>query len=197
MNETRIAQRHGVAASAGRLLRRAVIALCGAVVVIGLPATAQAAKFSALGYTAPVSPQWQAQAPSSQYRLAQYRVAGRDGDAELVVFYFGKGQGGSVAANIQRWTSQFTTADGRAVAPKTEVLKVGDLPVTLVELNGSYARGVGSGPQGEPRPGQTLLVAIVETIAGNITIQLFGPRSTVAAERRHFDSLVRGFRRDG
>ena len=171
-------------------LRIALLVAAGA-------AAAQAAGFSALGYTAPVPATWQAQTPSSQYRLAQYRVPGRDGEAEAVVFHFGKGQGGSVAANIQRWTSQFTSDNGRPVQPRTEVRTVGDLPVTLVELNGTYARGVGSGPHGQARPGQTLLVAIVETLAGNITIQLFGPRATVSAQRKHFEALVAGFRKSG
>jgi len=158
---------------------------------------AQGARFAALGFTAPVPSQWQTQAPASNFRLAQYRVPGAAGDGESVVFYFGKGQGGTVAANIQRWSSQFTGADGRSVTPKTQVMTVNGLPVTTVELNGSYARGVGSGPQGEARSNQTLLVAVIETDQGNVTLQLHGPRDTVAAHRKGFEAMVRGFRKQG
>lgn len=176
--------------------RRSFAAALGTIVVaLGVAVQAQAADFSALGYAAPIPNAWLAQPPSSRYRLAQYRVPGRGGDAEVVVYYFGQAQGGSVAANIQRWSSQFTAADGRPVVPKTSVLKVADLAVTLVELNGSYARGVGTGPQGQARADQTLLVAIVPTAAGNITMQLHGPHATVAAHRRQFDAMVRGLRK--
>ncbi len=176
------------------LVRGAQAAAVALVLLTARP-PADAAAFAALGYTAPVPASWQAQPPSSQYRLAQYRVPGGAGDAEVVVFYFGKGQGGSVAANVARWSSQFTSADGRPVTPTTQMLSIGDVPVTVVELHGTYARGVGVGPQGQGRPGQTLLVAVVETPDGNITIQLHGPQATVAANRRHFDAMVRGFRK--
>ena len=158
-------------------------------------ALAQAAQFSALGYVAPVPKQWQAQPPASNFRLAQYRVPGAAGDAESVVFHFGKGQGGTVAANIQRWTSQFASADGSKVEPKTQVLTVNGLPATLIELNGTYARGVGTGPQGDARPNQTLLVAVIEAPEGNVTFQLYGPRETVAANRKPFEAMVRAFRK--
>ncbi len=179
-----------------RRVRRSFAAAVGSfVIALGVATHAQAAVFSALGYAAPVPDVWLAEPPSNQFRLAQYRVPGRGGDAEVVVYYFGQAQGGSVAANIQRWTSQFTAADGRPVTPKTSVLKVADLAVTLVELNGSYARGIGSGPQGQARPDQTLLVAIVQTAAGSITMQLHGPHATVAAHRKQFDAMVRGLRK--
>lgn len=166
-----------------------------AMLLAGAAALAQAAQLAALGFTAPVPPAWQAQPPASNFRLAQYRVPGAAGDAECVVFYFGKGQGGSVAANIERWRSQFTGADGKGVTPKTQVLTVNGLPATMVELNGTYARGVGTGPQGEGRPNQSLLVAVIETEQGNVTVQLHGPRDTVAAQRKGFEALVRGFRK--
>jgi len=162
---------------------------------VALGVHGQTVKFASLGYGAPVPKQWQAVPPANNFRLAQYRVPGAGGDAESIVFYFGKGQGGTVAANIQRWTSQFTTTDGKPVQPKTQVATVGELPMTTVELNGSYARGVGSGPQGDSRPNQTLLVAILETPQGNVTFQLHGPRETVAAHRKGFESMVRGFRK--
>jgi hypothetical protein len=54
---------------------------------------------------------------------------------------------------------------------------------------------VGTGPQGAVRPDQTLLVAVIEAPEGNITIQLYGDRATVAAHRKGFDGMVRGFRK--
>lgn len=161
-------------------------------------AAAQApGSFAFLDYQAPVPMAWEPQIPSSNMRAAQYRVPGvaKGEDGELVVFYFGKGQGGTVQANIERWASQFTTADGKPVTPRQEKLTVSGLPVTTVEFHGSYARGVGMGPQGAVKAGQTLLVAVIEAPEGNITIQLHGAKQTVAAHRKGFDGMVRGFRR--
>ncbi len=176
--------------------RRLLLALAAAALLpAGVAAQTKGTQFSALGYSAPVPGSWQSQPPASQFRLAQYRIAGTAGDAEAVVFFFGKGQGGSVAANIERWTSQFTTPDGKPVAPKTQVLSANGMPVTVVELNGNYARGMGSGPQGDARPNQTLLVAVIEAPEGNLTLQLYGPRATVDAHRKGFEAMWRGMKR--
>jgi hypothetical protein len=153
--------------------------------------------FAFLGYRAPVPTTWEVQAPSSTMRVTQYRVpgVGKGGDGEAIVFYFGKGQGGAVQANINRWASQFSTPEGRPVAPRVQKQTVNGVPVTLVELNGNYARGVGTGPQGAAKANQTLLVAVFETPDGNLTFQLHGGRDTVAAQRKGWDALVRGFKK--
>jgi hypothetical protein len=178
------------------LRRRALLAMVTAAALLPAALLAQSkSQFSALGYSAPVPTGWQPQQPSSQFRLAQYRIAGTGGEAEAVVFYFGKGQGGSVAANIERWSSQFATADGKPVTPKTNVQNVNGMPVTTVELNGSYARNMGSGPQGDAKPNQTLLVAVIEAPEGNLTLQMYGPRATVDAHRKGFEAMWRRMKR--
>src|SRR5271166_1538547 len=53
---------------------------------------------------------WKMQAPSNKLRAYQFQVPRVDGDkedAELVVFYFGPGSGGSTADNLKRWKGQF------------------------------------------------------------------------------------------
>jgi hypothetical protein len=159
------------------------------------PAGAQAERFVFRNYGAPVPGNWQPQPPASSFRAAQYIVpaASGAGEGEAVVFYFGKGQGGSVAANTERWVSQFSTADGKPVKPKIETLSVNGLPATLIELNGSYARGVGMGPAGAPKANQTLLTAVIESPDGNFTIQLHGDKATVERHRKGFNAMVRGF----
>lgn len=180
------------------LYRAALIVSLG-LGLAGMPARAQQAQargaFAFLGYQAPVPNTWEPQVPGSSMRAAQYRVpaAARSSDGELIVFYFGKGQGGSVQANVARWTSQFSRPDGKPVTPRLTTFTSNGLPVTTVELNGSYARGVGTGPQGIARPDQTLLVAVIQAPEGNITIQLHGDAKTVAAHRKGFDAMVRGF----
>lgn len=150
-----------------------------------------------LNYKAPVPAAWVQQPPANNMRLAQYLVPGESnaGDGEVIVFYFGQGQGGSVEANTERWASQFTSADGKPVKPAVKKLKTNGIPVTVIELNGTYARGIGMGTAGNmSRPDQTLLAAVFETPRGNVTVHLYGPRATVAANRKAFDQMVRGFR---
>ena len=70
--------------------------------------------------------------------------------------------------------------------------KAGGMPLTTVELRGTYARGVGMGPQGTPLADHVLRVHVVETPAGNLTFQLWGPRAAVERHRRAFDAMAQG-----
>jgi len=139
---------------------------------------------------------WEYEQPTSTMRLLQYRVAGAaDGsNASFIVYYFGPGQGGSKEANIERWTSQFSTAEGKPVEPVITTSKVGDLPVTQVELRGSYARSLGIGQRVAAQPDQTLLAAIVETPQGNLFAQLHGPTATVGPARPTFEAFLNGLK---
>jgi len=91
--------------------------------------------------------------------------------------------------------STFTDATGRPVVPARSAFAVDGMRVTLAEFTGSYARGVGSGPQGAFLPGQTLVAAIVETSRGNLIFQLHGPTATVAAQRPALLGLIRALTR--
>lgn len=148
------------------------------------------------GYTSTVPEAWRAETPASSMRAAQYRVPGSspEDSAEFVVFYFGPHQGGSVDDNIARWASQFSSAEGGPVEPVIQHRKVRDYPVTTAELRGRYARNVGMGQQGEPKPDQVLLAGIVETPTGNLFIQLHGAARTVEAGRDGFNAFIEGIR---
>ncbi len=137
---------------------------------------------------------WVEQQPSSSMRLAQFRVPGveSEGDAELILYYFGQGQGGSADANIARWRSQFSKPGGGAVEPGITTMKVKGMPVIIVELRGDYARGVGMGPGGSAAPDQILLASIVEAPRGNIYVQLHGPAATVLSKRESYMEFIRG-----
>ena len=148
-----------------------------------------------LNYEAPVPDGWIAEQPASSMRLVQYRVPGRgDEQAQFVIYYFGQGQGGSVEANVARWQSQFRSPDGGAVEPVLERFTAHDNAVTLVELMGNYARGVGAGPGEDFKQNQTLLAAVVETPSGNLYPQLHGPSPLVAQQKAAFRAFLRGLR---
>ena len=160
------------------------------------PPLAQSDKLVIQGFAAPVPPAWMRTQPASTMRVAQFAVppAGGAEAGEVVAFFFPAGQGGTHESNIERWASQFVSADGKPVAPKMSSKKSGDIEVTLVELHGTYARGVGMGPTGDAKPDQALLTAMVETSIGRITLQMYGPSKTVAAQRDGFVKLAQGFR---
>lgn len=150
----------------------------------------------AVGYSVQVPDTWVQQQPENTMRLAQFQIRGALGQepANVVAFYFGKGGGGSVEANIQRWESQFTAPDGKPVKAAQRKAKAGKMPVIWAELNGSYARGVGMGQESAAKPNQTLLAAVVETPQGNITFHLYGPKASVDSARKAFEAMVNGLK---
>ncbi|HSH76299.1 MAG TPA: hypothetical protein VLA09_11495 [Longimicrobiales bacterium] len=145
-----------------------------------------------LDYRAVVPAGFEARPATSSMRLAEYTVPEVDGaTAEVIVFYFGPGQGGSAEANIARWSAQFRGADGGPVAPRVTTLEGASFPTTLAEYEGSYARGVGMGPgRSAAEPGQALSAAVVETALGNLFLQLVGDQAAVAAAREDFLAMV-------
>lgn len=133
---------------------------------------------------------WQAVPPSSSMRLAQFAMPDNE-QAEVIVFYFGAGQGGGPEANITRWVGQFKPVNGKPVQPMVTKMKTtGGFQVTWVEIQGDYARGVGVGPIGEYRSDQMLIAGITQTPRGNLYFQLHGDRGTVLQHRDEFAHFV-------
>jgi len=158
--------------------------------------TAGGQPVSLLDYQAVVPPSFEAQPATSSMRLAEYTVPRSDGtQADVVVYYFGEGEGGSADANIARWTSQFTSADGGHVTPHVMTAEGTAFPTTVAEFEGTYARAIGmGGPDTEGKPDQGLVAAVVETPKGNLFLQLFGDRAAVADTRDDFLDMVNSIR---
>src|SRR3954468_23388940 len=100
--------------------------------------TAKEKSLGPLKLTVPAG--WVEQTPSSSMRQAQFSLPKADGDTadgELVVFYFGPGQGGSVEANIDRWVGQIAEPDGSSSKDKAKTSKkvVSGFPVTIVDVS--------------------------------------------------------------
>jgi len=165
-------------------------AACAAavLVVVGAPAArAQNPTVTLLGYQTTVPAGWTSRPASSSMRLAEYTTPGTPG-AEVVVYFFGQGQGGAVQPNLTRWRAQFSSPDGSPVREKVTRDSTGAFPITIAEYTGTYARGIGAGDASQAKPDQTLVAAIVETAKGTIFVQLFGPSAAVASQH---ESLVR------
>ncbi len=145
-----------------------------------------------LSWTAPQG--WQVEAPSSQMRRAQYRLPGAGGDGECAVFYFGPNEGGDPVGNVQRWAAQFPKADGSPSDAKTSEIKVGTMPVTLVEIDGTYAGGMGGMTQSTPKENYKLLGAVAQGPDANWFFKCTGPKATMEAQRGAFDQLVKSLK---
>ena len=151
---------------------------------------AQPQSVALLDYHATVPAAWTFRKPASTMRLAEY-TAGAAGGAEIVVYFFGTAQGGSVDANLERWKSQFSNPKGGAVEEKITHEKSGAFPLTIAEYHGTYARGIGAGSAPEAaRPNNTLIAVVAETPKGTLFFQLYGPMEAVNAQRAAYLDFV-------
>jgi hypothetical protein len=136
-----------------------------------------------------VPARWTAQ-PERPMRVATYTVPAAEGDgepAECVASFFGSGQGGPVDMNIDRWKGQFENPQevGR------ESKEVNGVPVTTVELAGTYLSPGGPMMQATGRKENTsLLGAVITAPQGMVFFKMTGPSKTVEAGRQEFYAMV-------
>ena len=137
---------------------------------------------------------WIVEAPASPMRRAQYKVPGKSGDGECVVFYFGPGQGGDPVSNAQRWADQFTAPDGSPAQSTmtTSEIAVGPIKVFVVEVAGTYKGGMTD--LGGPKPGYRLLGAVAPGPDANWYFKFTGPDETVRGQRDAFNAMVRSMK---
>ena len=148
--------------------------------------------------TAPAS--WK-EGPSTPMRFKQFTIPAATGDkhdAELVVFFFGQGQGGDTQANLERWKQQFEPPAGKKMADvsKVSTVKLATGQATVLDIHGTYqwkASPMAPGPA-EPRPNHRMLAVVLETPKGNYYIKLVGPEKTIEKHKKGFDGWIKGFK---
>ena len=142
---------------------------------------------------------WAQKPPASRMRLAEFTLPKADGDAEdasLGIFHFG-GQGGSVQANLDRWTSQMSQPDGRASkdVAKTSKLDSSGVAITIVDVSGTYVAETSPGSAERfNKPGFRLRAAVVEGKGGPYFVKLTGPAKTVAKWDESFLAFLKSLR---
>lgn len=169
--------------------------IAGCLVVLSLCAPALAGRVEDVGlrYTVPAT--WDRVPAASDMRAAQYRIpraGGNADDGELVLFFFGKGQGGGVEDNLTRWYAQFTQPDGKSTKEKAVVTirTVNGLKVTTVDVGGTYKPAPMGGGGGVSRPDWRMLGAIVEGPGGPWFFKATGPSETILGAKPDFDALI-------
>ncbi len=168
---------------------------------VSAPASAQgeAATGAAAGVAWTVPPRWEVQPPRTM-RVATYLIPKAEGDdepGECAVFFFGRGQGGSVDLNLQRWRDQFETESGGPPSPAERKSTINDLTVTTVSLAGIYLASMGPMFQSGAvkKPGYKMLGAIIEAPEGNVFLKLTGPEKTVLSAEGEFQDFLNSLRK--
>ncbi len=141
-------------------------------------------------------------AKSGKLRVAQFKLPkARDelGDAELAIFFFGAGSGGGTEENIKRWQGMFDPPKGKTIeqASKVEKIKVGKVPVTVLDVQGTYKEKF---PPFAPdakitRKADYRLIGVVfESPNGPYFMRVTGPAATVEHHKKEFDNWLKNFK---
>jgi len=153
-----------------------------------------------LEYEAPAG--WKKNPPSRMFRAAEFDIpsATEGGDAaQMIVYYFGPGQGGGVEDNLARWKGMFTTDDGQPVgddAVAVEKMEANGLKVTTIDVKGRYSDMMSRPKQAGPTDvAYRLLGAIVETPDGKWFFKGVGPAPTMDANHDAFMAMLKTMKR--
>jgi hypothetical protein len=153
------------------------------------------------GLTSNAPAAWK-EGPSTPMRFKQFTIPAASGDkhdAELVVFFFGPGQGGGTDANLTRWKGMFEPPAGKKIddVAKTETIKVSGVEVTLLDIKGTYKyKPMPMAPQEELRPDHRMIGVVFASPQGPYFMRFVGPEKTIAKHKKDFDKWLKGFKKD-
>ena len=135
---------------------------------------------------------WTSFRPSGM-RKASYAFGPLDGDADsatATVFYFGRGSGGDIEANIQRWVGQMSPEGGSGPAIERKQLAVGRMKVHTVEMVGTFSAGGMMGGPTVAKTGYFMSGAVLEGPEGNVFFKLTGPEKTAREMNKGFLAMI-------
>lgn len=146
-----------------------------------------------LRYAVPMA--WTRVPAPSDMRSAQFQIPADGGGegGELVLFFFGKGQGGGVEQNLQRWYGQFQQPDGRpsSEAAVVTIRTINGLKVTSVDVAGTYtATPMRGAAPGAGKPNYRMLAAVVEGEGGPWFFRASGPGALMVTVKPQFDAML-------
>jgi hypothetical protein len=174
-----------------------VLALMGGMLYLGQPGHAgDKGTVVTLGSLKSTTPgDWKSQVPSNKFRAYQFAV----GNAELLIFFFGEGSGGSANDNVKRWQDAFVPPEGKTIeqASKVEKLKVGNADLTYLDIQGTF---LSKSPPFDPnaktvRKGDYRRFGVYFACDGGpYFITLTGPAKTLEQHKKSFDDWLKNFK---
>lgn len=154
------------------------------------------------GLKSRVPESWKQNKTDGRMRVLHFVIPKEKGDkhdGEVLVFFFGKGGGGGVDANITRWKGMIAPPAGKSIddVSKVEKTKAGEVPVTILDAAGTYthkARPFDPNEKGEKRPDYRLIGIIIESANGPYFVRITGPAKTIEANKKGIDAWVKGMK---
>lgn len=166
----------------------------------GSGASTAAPEAEAPAATAPTGPLtfnaqegWIAETTTSGMRAAQFRLPAQEGDAEVVVFFFGAGGAGGFQANLERWAGMFEQPDGSSSMDRVSESSrhVAGMAVREVSIEGNYSAEVPPGSGNRVRHEDwALRGAMVDAPVGPYFIRLLGPADVVERYEPSFRAFI-------
>src|SRR5262245_23656798 len=141
---------------------------------------------------------WKEETPSSNMRMAQFKLGAAEGDkdgAELAVFKMTAS--GSVDQNLERQRAKFLPAQGKnKIEEKKDTTKVGSVEAVYQDISGIYKKK--ESPMAEkftPIPGHRQLYVLFDSKeADSYYLVLLGPEKTVEKHKKGFEEWLKNFK---
>lgn len=152
------------------------------------------------GLTSKAPANWKKEEVKSQFRAYQFlvpKVEGDPADASLIVYYFGKGGGGGVDANIERWQKMFEPPKGKKLddVSSVEKFKVGDVEVVVLDVKGTYLEKFPPfAPNAKITRKEDYRMLGVIFDKGPFYIRFVGPERTVNSNKKAFIDWLKAFK---
>jgi len=148
------------------------------------------------GIKAPAPASWKEEAPSNKMRFAQFRLPGKDGDAELVIF---KGLGGGAKQNVERWKGQFIPPEGKTAddVAKVSDITIGGKKAVRLDISGTYkfkAAPFDPNAKEERKPHYKMVAIYFDGPQDVYQIKLTGPEKVVDGHLKEFDDWIKAFK---
>lgn len=128
--------------------------------------------------------QWSVKETPRTMSAGGFASIGMDPKLEADFYHFGKGQGGSIEANVERWRGQFQEQP----EARKETLTIGDQKIHIVSVEGTFLKGRPFGPK-TPVKGHAMLGAIIESAEGHVFVKMTGDAKAIKAAREAFKEL--------
>jgi len=139
---------------------------------------------------------WTMLEPTSAMRKAEYSIPGPGGEGNLILFFFGAGEGGGAQANLDRWIAQMEGANGGPAPAERSEMTVQNLSIKTVDVTGTLLPSSMSGIT-EKRPNYKMVASVIEGPGGPWFLKATGPAATIDAQRGAYSAMLSALRAVG